>query len=133
MHRHALKVFARTVAQERAAAQKERRDFEINDSLAIMVKNLHADWDDVQVVNFVVQQVVGMRQENIEAVIKCFLGKRPSAKEPEMSEIRRDVKDAFQKPSVSLRVRIVIAGLIENELGPHWRAEYLYQAVRGKI
>jgi hypothetical protein len=133
VHDHAWNVFVRTVANEKAAAERERRDFEINDSLALMVKQLHTDWDEIQIVDFVIQQVAGKSHENAEAVIKCFLAERPSATEDEKSEIRRIVEDAFHKPSVALRVRIVIAGLIEENLGPNWRAEYLYQAVQGRI
>jgi ABC-type glutathione transport system ATPase component len=46
-------------------------------------------------------------------------------------EMARTVQNAFEQPSASLQVRMTIAGIIEERLGPDQRADYLYQAFLG--
>jgi hypothetical protein len=131
IHDHALNIYTRAAAYEKVAAERERRAFEIHDAIALMVKQLHADWNQRQIADFVLHQLAGMHHENVEGVIKCFLARRPAAKETEKAEIRRIAEEAFKEPSPSLRVRIAIAGIVEENVGPDQRAEYLYQVVLG--
>jgi hypothetical protein len=83
MHRRALRVYARAVAEEQSAALKEAARFSDQRRLGDHVKQLHAEGARGGIVDFDVQQAVGMHHDKIEVVIKPFLGKRPSASEEE--------------------------------------------------
>lgn len=133
IHDHALNVYTQAVAYEQVAADRERRALEINHAIALMVKKFHPDWGDKQASDFVLQRSLDLRREYLEGVIGCFLDRRPTANEAEKGAIRRVVEEAFKEPNASLRVRIAIAGIIEEQLGSDQRTQYLYQCVLGNV
>lgn len=130
---HALNVYTQTAACEHVTSTQEGRDFEVNNALALMIRQIHPDWGPDKAGAFTLQQLTDSRRKNIEDVVKHFLNRRPKADESEKQKIRSIVEKAFEEPIASLRVRIAIAGIIEEQLGPDQKAEYLYQAVLGNV
>jgi hypothetical protein len=129
----ALNVYARAAAEEKVAAERENRDFEAQKAIALMLAQLRSNWDTSQIDDFIFQQMDSRRLSNIEAVMKCLLARRPKATESEKEELLQMVKESFTHPSASLQVRIIIAGLIEEQLGLLHQGDYLYQAVLGNV
>lgn len=129
----ALNVYAGTAAMEKVAAERENRDFEARNAIALMLAQLRSNWDTSQIDDFIFRQMDSRRLSDIDAVMKCLLARRPKATESEKEELLQMVKESFAHPSASLQVRIIIAGLIEEQLGALHRGDYLYQAVLGNV
>ena len=129
----ALSVYARTAAVEKVASEHEKRDFEARNAVALMLAQLRSNWDTSQIDDFIFRQMDSRRLSDIDAVMKCLLARRPKATESEKKELLQMVEQSFANPSASLQVRIVIAGLIEEQLGVTHRVDYLYWAVLGNV
>lgn len=129
----ALNVYARTAAMEKVASAHENRDFEPRNAISLMLAQLRSNWDSSKIDAFIIQQMESRRLSDIEAVMKCLMARRPKATQSEKEELQQMVRDSFTHPSASLQVRIVIGGLIEEQLGALHRGDYLYHAVLGNV
>lgn len=129
----ALNVYARTAAMEKVASESENRDFETRNAIALMLGQLRSNWASSQIDDFIRQQMESRQPSNIELVMKCLLSRRPKATDAEKKELLQMVESAFKEPTNALQVRIVISGLIDEQLGERHRGEYLYWAVLGNV
>lgn len=138
IHDGALNAYSGAVAHKSAEAEQEGHIFDanrvddINDAIALMIKQIKPHWDHRRIGDFVLQQFLE-RRPNVEPVANLVLAARPKASESDKQELRRLVEEGFEEPSASLKVRMAIAGVIEDELGAEERADYLYQTFLGNV
>jgi len=73
IHDEALNLYTRSAAYEQAAAEREGRAFDVLNAIALMVKQIHPDWEKLRIMDFVLHQLGGLRRANTEAVVERFL------------------------------------------------------------
>lgn len=131
IHDHALNLYVRAVAYEEVSAKNEGRVFEVKNAIAIMIKQVHPDWKDPHVYSFIFEHLAVRQETNRQSVVNHLLTRRRHVSDEERQEVCLLVDRAFEQPSASLCVRMAIAGVIEEQLGPEAAADYMYQAFLG--
>jgi hypothetical protein len=131
-HRMMLRIYIGTSAFEDVLAKREHRDFNAYNAIHAMVGKMQPEWGDGRIEEFVRTQLERVKApEYIESIINEARAVRPKSTTEELDGLRTQMARVFQNPTNTLMVRIAIAGIIEERLGPDARAVYMDQVLDG--
>jgi hypothetical protein len=126
-----MRAYAASAGTESGLAEREGREFSVNNALSTLVRTAHPHWTDMEAKAFIQTQLERCRSgQDIGAICDYAARKRwePSAVE----SLKQHLDQALASPDNAVMVRWVIAGVIENRYGTVDRTEYLFETVTGR-
>lgn len=134
VHFKSMLQYAACLGYEDSKSKAEGRPFEVKRALQDLVKMARPDWHIIQIDEFIEREYTRCENYYDASHIRHELV-RITKKMPDNSEISQSVDSAkrtFKTSNDPLMVRMIIAGLIEEQYGPEHRGEYMLNVIRGK-
>ncbi len=133
VHFPLMRAYSAAAGLESAKAEKEGREFNVDNAIYDLVKATYSEWDQVHTEEFIHQQFSLFSNFSDELLIReQILLKNPNASQESMDKLIKLTRDSFQTLDNSKKVRAVIAGIIEKQHGQEQRVQYLLNSLQGK-
>jgi len=128
-----MRAYAAAAGHEHVEAENNGREFDIKRALHSLVKAARPDWGFSQTQQFIENEFTRCSSFSDKPLIEQHLRNKHSDMPPEQIEkIVGIAKVAFNPSDKGLMVRMIIAGIVEDQYGVEQRGEYLFEVVRGK-
>lgn len=133
IHFPMMSAYAAVSGFEHVEAEKNGREFDIKRALHSLVKSVRPDWGFSQTQQFIEREFSRCNSFSDEPLIKQYIQhKNNDMPQESIEKILCIAKEAFNPSDKGFMVRMVIAGIIEDQHGTEQRGEYLFEVVRGK-
>ncbi len=133
IHFPMMRAYAAAAGFEHVEAQKNGREFDIKRALHSLVKSMRPDWSFSQTQQFIEDEFARCSSFADKQLIEQHIQrKNPDMPQEQIEKIVGIAKNAFNPFEKSFMVRMIIAGIIEDQYGSEHRGEYLFEVVRGK-
>jgi hypothetical protein len=127
-----MRAYATAAGLETGQAEREGREFNIHNALANLLNAVKADWNDADIVAFINNEIMRCESFADESLIKNHIKrKNPKIDDTKLSELMHNISQMFISSDKGLTVRMIIAGIIEEQYGHEHRGEYLYEVLTG--
>lgn len=132
MHFPLMRVYASAAGCERGLAETFGRDFSVHGALRILLVQARG-MSQEEADAYTEKQLARCGSlEDLNAVKAALRAQFPALDERDRQRMENEATQLMSYPDPSFQVRSVIAGLIEDQLGPEHRIEYLVAVLLGK-
>ncbi|MBC7341792.1 MAG: hypothetical protein H5U02_05000 [Clostridia bacterium] len=132
VHYPAMRAYARACGAETFRAEREGRDFDVRSALVELLRLVRPAWDPGSIDLFIEREFDRCANFTDRGLIEEYIRKRARrVDQGELDAIMRKIASVFDSRKSWLMVRMVVAGLVEEQYGEAHRAEYLVEVLTG--
>jgi len=132
IHYPAIKLYSSIAGSEVAKAEMENIGFNFNHVLFSFIVSLRPDWDSNEVMSFIDREITRSKDfEDRGLIKKYFLEKNRNVSESQIDNALDEFWSKIDPPNRAWVIRVIVAGIIENQYGEKARGEYLYEVMVG--
>ncbi len=133
IHYPAMRMYSRAGFMEWGMSQARGEEFEASRAATTLVRMIHPEWSEPQVATLVARELDRYRTLADRELIEPLLQQRFGRSKPkELAAFLDILPKLYEQDRNMMIVKLVIAGLIEQEYGVDQRAEYLVAVVSGR-
>lgn len=133
VHFNLMQGYARAAGRETGMAEREGREWDLEKALNYLAGMALPDLTEEERIAFVDSAMRRCRTFADESLLASEIRRRHrDASDLQIQQALHSARPAFVRGEPALRVRMVIAGVIERMFGDEQRAEYLLEVMRGR-
>lgn len=133
IHFPVMRAYASAAGMEMGIAANESREFNILFAFQHLLRLVKPDWSETESDEFIKNELERLDKFADRDLIQSHIqNKRKNITDEALNEIMEIVSQTFSVAENELKVRMIIAGFVEEQYGTENRAEYLYEAMIGR-
>jgi hypothetical protein len=132
VHYPMMIAFARAAGTETAIAEQEGRDYDVRRVVLLMIKEIHSDWTEQKIAQFVDKEISALRARDDLVLLRRYLTEKQKRAPDEVNGIVELAERIVDVNDNGLIVRAVIAGIIQERYSVSDKAEYFFEIFRGR-
>jgi hypothetical protein len=125
--------FASAIGRENARAAMENREYIVENALSDLIKSVYPQWTFPEIEGFIIDEFT--KHENFtdaDLIRQYILLKNPKVSQESIEKFIGLVRQHYSNFDNALKVKMIIAGVIEDRYGPDQRGEYMFEIVMEK-
>ncbi|MBZ5638817.1 MAG: hypothetical protein LAO51_08685 [Acidobacteriia bacterium] len=134
LHFPAMRIYAGAAGWESGRSQVEGREFDLQRAIGVALAALRPHWKENRIRDFINREVDRRKDFADKPLIGEALRRRyPAMPEDARTRILESVRRALAENGDWVLLRLIVAGLLENDLGADARGDYLVTALTTKL
>jgi hypothetical protein len=133
IHFPMMMLFASAIGRENARAAMENREYLVENALSDLIKSVYPQWTLPQIEGFIIAEFT--KHENFtdaDLIRQYILLKNPKVTQEGIEKVIDFMRQHYNNFDNALKVRMIIAGVIEDKYGPDQRGEYMFEIIMEK-
>ncbi len=133
IHYPAMRLYSNVSGHEAGKAESENRKFDFKNALSNFTRALRPDWESDNIESFIDREIERSKKfEDRKLIKKHVLTKKKNTSESQIDNALDEFSSIIDPLDRTWMVRMIIAGIIEDQYGQDDRGEYLYEVMVGK-
>jgi len=132
IHYPAMRLYSSIAGYEAGEAENENRMFNFKNALSNFIRALRPDWESDNIESFIDTEFERSKNfEDRKLIKKHILTKKRKISESQIDNNFDEFLSKIDPLDRAWMVRMIIAGIIEDQYGQDDRGEYLYEVIVG--